>query len=136
MRKGISEFDLRSGIDLDIVSKVAVYVVDPIEGRGRNFMKIRSTWFMDGPLWLFCLAKQCFVLLQKLSILVIFFIIHFRYSDNSFTKYLKYIRVALSPKILFKIVIFHNIKRIFPKNLKNYEFSKKLPIWRLLMLTF
>ena len=37
-------------------------------------------------------------------------------------------RVALFPKILFKIAILHNIKRIFPKNPKNYEFSKKLPI--------
>ena len=38
------------------------------------------------------------------------------------------IRVALFPKILFKIVILHNIKRLFPKTPKNYEFSKKLPI--------
>ena len=44
--------------------------------------------------------------------------------------------MALFPKILFKIVILHNIKRLFPKNLKNYEFSKKLPIWRLQILTF
>ena len=38
------------------------------------------------------------------------------------------IRVALFPKNLFKIVILHNIKRLFPKNPKNYEFFKKLPI--------
>ena len=37
------------------------------------------------------------------------------------------IRVALFPKILFKIVILHDIKRLFPKNPKNYEFSKKKP---------
>ena len=47
----------------------------------------------------------------------------------------KVIRVALFQKILFKIVILHNIKRHFPKNSKNYEFSRKLPISRLLILT-
>ena len=47
-----------------------------------------------------------------------------------------YSRVALFPKILFKIVILHNIKRLFPKNHKNYEFSKKLPIWILLICNF
>ena len=45
------------------------------------------------------------------------------------------IRVALFPKILFKIVILHNIKRLFPKDPKFYEFSKKIPIWRWLILT-
>ena len=33
--------------------------------------------------------------------------------------------MALFPKILFKIAILHNIKRLFPKTPKNYEFSKK-----------
>ena len=49
-------------------------------------------------------------------------------SDDSSSYHLINSRVALFPKILFKIVILHNIKRLFPKNPKNYEFSKKLPI--------
>ena len=38
-----------------------------------------------------------------------------------------YIKVALFSKILFKIVIRHNILRLFPKNPKNYKFSKNYP---------
>ena len=37
-----------------------------------------------------------------------------------------YIKVALFSKILFKIVIIRNMKRLFPKNFKNYEFFKIL----------
>ena len=37
------------------------------------------------------------------------------------------IRVALFPKILFKIVILHNIKRLFPKTPKIMNFPKNSP---------
>ena len=52
---------------------------------------------------------------------------HFR-KNLQISKFLKLnIRVALFPKNLFKIVILHNIKRLFPKNSKNYKFSKNSP---------